>query len=261
MSGTRSHLHKAPAIECRPRPSLLIVAHGECGGTGGDRLVYRLADRVRGWPQFSRVDTCFIRAEPSIKDVTQSLPPGETTVYPLFMSDGYYVKRAIPDYLGSGSRPGAPDRPAVRIMRPIGLSPKLPKLVADLARRAALGAGIDCRKAILLLAAHGSTKSPESRDATLAVASALENANLFGGVEAGFLEEAPFLGDQLADLSGPVVTVGLFIGEGMHGAEDLPRAVRECGRDDLVLAAPLSRSPALIDLICDELAGGPRVSD
>ena len=254
MSGTRSHLHRAQATEDEAGISLLIVAHGECGGVGDDRLVHRVAERVRGWPRFNAVNACFIRGEPSIKAVAQNRPAGATAVYPLFMSDGYYVKHAIPEYLGSASGRDTGDQPAVRIMRPVGLNPKLPLLFAELAKHAAHSAGMNCREASLLLVAHGSGKSPESRKATLAVAAALEKADLFAAIETGFLEEAPFLPDQLATIAGPVIAVGLFIGEGMHGAEDLPQAIRDCGRDDIVLAEPLSRSPALLDLICDELA-------
>lgn len=261
MSGTRSHSNRAPATELRPGRSLLIVAHGECGGIRDDRLVYRLADRVRGWPEFGSIGACFIRGVPSIKDIAQSLPTGPTIVYPLFMSDGYYVKRAIPDSLGSGTGQDASDRRKISIMRPIGLSPKLPQLVSDMATAAAHDAGIQCRATCLLLAAHGSSKTPDSRNATLAVASAIRNSGRFAGVEAGFLEEEPFLKDQLASIPGPLVAVGLFIGEGMHGGEDLPQAVGECGRDDVVLARPLSREPALLDLICDDLAGGTRTLD
>ncbi len=261
MSGTRSLSKTAPATELRSGRSLLIVAHGECGGIRDDRLVYRLADRVRGWSEFESISACFIRGVPSIKDIAQSLPTGPTIVYPLFMSDGYYVKRAIPDSLGSGTGQDASDRRKISILRPIGLSPKLPRLVSDMATEAAQGAGIHCRAARLLLAAHGSSKSPESRNATLAIASAIRNSGLFAGVEAGFLEEEPFLKDQLASIPGPLVTVGLFIGEGMHGAEDLPQAVGECGRTDVVLAKPLSREPALLDLICDDLADGTRTGD
>ena len=260
MSGTRSHSSRAPATELRPGRSLLIVAHGECGGIRDDRLVYRVADRVRGWPEFGSVNACFIRGVPSIRDIAQNLPTGPIIVYPLFMSDGYYVKRAIPDSLESGTGQDASDRRKISIMRPIGLSPKLPELVSVMAADAARGAGIPCPEASLLLAAHGSSKSPESRNATMAVASAIRNSGRFAGVEVGFLEEEPFLKDQLASIPGPLITVGLFIGEGMHGGEDLPQAVGDCGRDDIVLATPLSREPALLDLICDEMAGAPGMS-
>lgn len=250
MSGTRSHFLKAPATDAAQAPPLVIVAHGDRGGERGNRLAYRVAEEAARLPGYRSVHTCFVRGEPTIRSVAEALPTGKATVYPLFMSDGYYVKQAIPQQLVAGGSAAE----QINIMRPVGLSPLLPAIIADLALEAAERAGIDPNGAALLLAAHGSTKSADSRNATLAVARRLAERNPFAAVEIAFLEEAPFLADQLAIIGRPVVAVGLFAGEGLHGAEDLPHAVKACGRADVVLAQPLSRSPALVDLICRELA-------
>ncbi len=252
MSGTRSISHAAPATDGSPGHNLVIVAHGDRGGIGGDRLIRDIASRVSCWPELATVQTCFVRGRPTITSVGESLLAAEATVYPLFMSDGYYVKQAIPEQLRTTEK--SRKHRQIRIMRPIGLSPKLPKIIADLAIEAAIGAGKRPEHATLLLVAHGSQKSPDSRDATRSVSSRLSETGLFGGIETAFLEETPFLGDQLGSVTGPVIAVGLFIGEGLHGAEDLPAAIRESGRGDIVLADPLSRCPAVLDLVCDELS-------
>jgi hypothetical protein len=40
-------------------------------------------------------------------------------------------------------------------------------------------------------------------------------------------------------MSGPIIVVGLFAGEGMHGADDARRLVAELKRDDVRLIGPL----------------------
>ncbi len=168
-------------------------------------------------------------------------------IYPLFMADGYFVNKAIP-------RQFAPheDRD-LTVLTPLGLHPGLPSLVAQLAVDTARAAGVDARLHELLLAAHGSKHEPASRLATDDVAGKLRQLDRFAGVSVSFLEEAPFVADQLAAISRPVIVVGLFAGQGMHGAGDVPEAVRESGREDVILADPLVASPALAELVSEQI--------
>lgn len=246
MSGTRLRFQKAPATEKSATSSLLIVAHGERGGAGNDRLVYEIAEQARLRSDYSGVHGCFISKEPSLKSVIEDLPAGPVTVYPLFMSDGYFVSKAIPRSIGNSHR--------ANVMIPVGLNRQLPRLVADVARQAAQSTGWSASACQLLLAAHGSKHDRASYNATEDVAETIRTMNQFAMVSTSFLEERPFVDQQLADIGGPVLVAGLFIGQGMHGSEDVPRAVRECGRDDVVLLPPMTRWPGLVELICRDLS-------
>ncbi len=255
MSGTRLLSQEAPATEADGLPALLIVAHGERGGLGDDRLVHDLAGSLAKSSRFSTVQGCFISKEPSLKHAFEKLSPGPVTVYPLFMSDGYFVRRAIPRSLGlNASAPDAGLRP-VEILSPVGLNRHLPHLVSDLGLSTIEQTCLDARDCQLLLVAHGSKHDDASRKATLSVAAEMEKTKSFAGVEVGFLEESPFLDEQLARIKGPAIAVGLFVGEGMHGAIDLPGAIGKSGRDDVFQAPPLTRSPGLKDLIMEDLLG------
>lgn len=253
MSGTRLLSRKAPATEAGAGPSLLIVAHGECGGSRENRLPYALAQAVRERGEFAAVSVGFIRGEPTVEQAYGTLPAGPVTIFPLFMSDGYYVRRAIPERLGIDDAGLDESGRQVRVLPPIGLDRAVPGIVAGLARDAISGAELEATDTTLLLVAHGSQKDPASRNATLSVATALAELRQFRSVEIAFLEEDPFVADQLSSVVGPTVAVGLFMGEGMHGAEDLPRAVRATRRGDIFIAPSLSQAPELLGALSRSL--------
>ena len=236
------------ATEAGVKPALLIVAHGERGGLRRDGLSHSLVDRMLETHVYRDVQACFISKEPTLKTVLADLSPGPVLIYPLFMSDGYFVMQAIPQMLE------AEIRHASNGSRGTGRPQSgLPKLVAQHGEAAAQAVGFFARDVQLLLVAHGSKSDPASRNAAQCVASALAMEGRFAGIELAFLEESPFLDDQIGAVAGPVVVVGLFAGEGLHGGVDLPEAVDRAGRKDVILSSPLARSPALMRLIADDL--------
>jgi len=213
-----------------------------------DSLSHSLVARMRETHAYRDVQACFISKEPTLKSVLADLSPGPVLIYPLFMSDGYFVMRAIPQTLQAeaGTR-------QTEVAAPVGLSPGFPKLVARHGEAAAQAVGFFAQDTQLLLVAHGSKSDPASRNAAQCVASALATEGMFAGIDLAFLEESPFLDDQIRVVKGPVVVVGLFAGEGLHGGVDLPEAVERAGRKDVILSSPLARSPALIKLIAEDL--------
>lgn len=252
---TRTGAAAAPAATGRrERPALLVAAHGERGGVAEDRLVRLLVARLRERGEYEEVAAGFIRSAPALEAVAERLKSPRLIVYPLFMSDGYYVRQAIPERLGLAADGRDRRGRAVRIAVPLGLDPALPGLIAEVAGRAAARAGIARRRAHLLIAAHGSTKSTESADAARRVAGRVEETGAFASVTTAFLEEPPFLDAALKAVPGPAILFGLFAGEGMHAAEDLPVALARAGRDDVHLAAPLGQEPGLIAHIVAGLA-------
>jgi hypothetical protein len=50
-------------------------------------------------------------------------------------------------------------------------------------------------------------------------------------------------------VTGPVVVVGLFSGEGLHGARDAPRLIAELGRRDIAYAGVIGGMAGIEDLV------------
>lgn len=71
----------------------------------------------------------------------------------------------------------------------------------------------------------------------------------FGAVRAAFLEEPPALETALAAVPGPVVVVGLFAGEGLHGGADVPQLLGEIDRADVLFAGNVGTFTEIVDIV------------
>lgn len=236
----------------RAREALLIIAHGDRGGMRDNRLAGEVARRMRASGRFSDVGIAFVAGDPAIGDAARRLRGETVRVCPLFMSDGHYVRTAIPEQLGL-TREGPAVGRRYRLMQPAGLNARLPDIVASIAAQTAATAGLAAAATGLLIVAHGSSKDPASRLAAEAVAGAIAAMRRFAGVDAAFLEEPPLLDERLRALPGPLIVAGLFVGEGLHGAEDMAAAVAASQRGDLYPAPPLARAETLVAGICADI--------
>ncbi len=250
MSGTRLLSPTAPVID-RPweRPAgaseVLLAAHGERGGAGDNRALLRLAARLARHCAFASVRAGVLKGEPSVERACAG--KGPLQVYPLFMSDGYYVREALPERLRRTGR-------EFRIHRPFGLEPGLAALTARHGAGTLRAHGEDPRESILLLVAHGSSKSDQSRIAAEWQAARLRRQGQFAEVRTAYLENPPFLPEALASLpAGPCVMVGFFSGEGRHAAEDLPESLAARGRAQTYYAGAITTAPQTADLIAASL--------
>jgi sirohydrochlorin ferrochelatase len=150
------------------------------------------------------------------------------------MTDGWFVRAALMGLIGA-----AP----VCVMRPFGLDPDLPGLVArSLKGTAQVGCNI-------LLAAHGSASGrtgPEksARDCVRRLADAL-----FGSrVEVGFLERSPTLADGMTKTGGDALCLPFLAMDGHHMREDV-RATLAAGGFARQVLPVISRFPAVDAMI------------
>lgn len=227
------------------RTAILLAAHGERQENACNEGVFRLARALAARGLASEVAAGFINGLPNIKDALEALTADRIIVYPLFAASGYFTRDRLVhliEEVDDGSR-------QVRILPPLGLDPGLPELVTALVKRTARERGFQPDRCAAILLAHGSRRNSASREATERIARELERRAVFRQVQTAFLEERPFLDDAVASAAGPAFVVGLFSGEGMHGARDAPRLTNELGRDDVVFSGVIGNAAGVEDLV------------
>jgi sirohydrochlorin ferrochelatase len=216
---------------------LLLAAHGErrtdADNVGMARLARSLADKGVA----AEIGFGFIKGSPSVDDAIGTLLSSDIVVYPLFLSDGYFTRVALPRLVEQAKRRDATR--TISILPPLGLEPALADVIAEEAVAAAHSrANVPVETSIVLLA-HGSRKDQASRVAAERLAVHLRPRQSFRDARIALLEESPSLAEAIEGMSGPIIVVGLFAGEGMHGADDAKRLVAELNRDDIMLIGPV----------------------
>jgi sirohydrochlorin cobaltochelatase len=232
--------------------SLLIVAHGERGGTATNDNVLRLARSLAARGVVDEVGYGFIKGMPAVHSAMAALRGPEVIVYPLLLSDGYFTSVVLPRLLHEAM--SRRQHLSVRILPPMGLDPGLAGLIVARASAVATLRGLDLRQTTLVLLAHGSTRDPASQRATERVACAVSKLARFGSVRRAFLDQPPMLSTVAAAARGPAVIVGLFAGEGRHGVDDVRALMEAHRRTDLHFAGNVASFPEIADLVAASIS-------
>lgn len=204
--------------------AVVLVAHGERGRDFSNAILQGHAKAVGAALPGAAVAGGVLSGLPTLEAALAKVAHAgaqRILVYPFFMAAGYFVGTKIPKRIADAGYAGR-----CRVLTPLGADPGLPALILRKAvAMAETELGVNSSACRLLLAGHGSQVSRASAEATEAVAAELRQSGRFGSVVTGFLEEAPFLGDVLADVATPTVVVGFFNGDGLHAGEDVPEAL------------------------------------
>lgn len=230
---------------------LLIAAHGERSEGATNDGVRRIAQAVSARRLVAEVVVGFINGAPTIGEAFAALAAPRVIVYPLFASSGYFTRDRLVQLLDEANG----ERRDVEVLPPLGLDPGLPDLVLDRATGVAREHGFAPEASTVILLAHGSRRNKASREATERVARAIESRAGFRNVVIALLEERPFLAEAAAPVHGPAVVVGMFSGEGMHGAGDAPRLIAELNRHDVVYAGVIGNVAGIENLVARAVAG------
>lgn len=212
--------------------SVLILAHGQPSDPAPAAAeLSALAQRVGVLlPGFSVASATL--AEPGALARAVSGGSGGL-VYPLFMAGGWFTRAHIPARLAEA---GARDW---QVLEPFGCDPAVHDLCVTLAREA--GA------ATLILAAHGSFKSPVPSDIARHVAGRIAAEAGVARVETGFIDQAPQL-STMVGYGNAAVCLPFFAATGGHVSEDIPQALAAAGFTGRILppVGTDARVPALI---------------
>ena len=216
---------------------LLLAAHGERRTDADNAGVVRLARSLANKGVAAEIGFGFIKGSPSVEEAIGALLSRDIVVYPLFLSDGYFTRVALPRLVEQAKQHEATR--AISILPPLGLEPALAGVIADEAAAAAHSRTNLSAQASIVLLAHGSKTDQASRMAAEQLADWVRQRQCFCDTRIALLEEAPFLAEATEGMSGPIIVVGLFAGEGMHGVDDAKRLVAALKRDDVILIGPV----------------------
>lgn len=146
-------------------------------------------------------------------------------VFPMFMAGGWFTRIHLPKRLRAAGGQGW------RVLEPLGCDPALHDLAAQLVAEAYAGTS----SGPVLLAAHGSFKSPVPSDIAHHVAGVI--ARKTGAqVEAAFIDQDPQL--SAATGYGPdTICLPFFAACGGHVAADIPAALARAGFQGRLLPA------------------------
>jgi len=234
--------------------ALLIAAHGERSPDATNDGVRRIAQAVSAHRLVAEIGVGFINGTPGIGKAFAALTAPRVIVYPLFASSGYFTRDRLVQLLDEANDRGR----HVEVLPPLGLDPGLPDLVLDRATRVARANGFALEASTVILLAHGSRRNSASREATEQVARAIEGRAGFRSVGIALLEERPFMDEAAALVQGPAIVVGMFSGEGMHGAGDAPRLVADLKRHDVVYAGVIGNVAGIEGLVARAVAAAVR---
>jgi sirohydrochlorin cobaltochelatase len=229
---------------------LLLAAHGERREGATNQSVELLAAELRARGIVAEVRVGFVKGVPTIPDAMGAFSSAEVLVYPLFLADGHFTRVRLPELIGA-----SPAREWVRTLPPLGVDPALAGVVAEKAVHACHSAGYEPKGTWLALIAHGSAIHAASRCAADELAARIGASHRFAGLASAFLEEGPPVAETLRSVPGPVVVVGLFAGEGLHGREDIGRFIDASQRSDVISAGNVGTWPEVADLAAAAIAG------
>lgn len=161
-------------------------------------------------------------------------------VYPMFMAGGWFPKTELPRRMAEVGAGGWTH------LAPFGLDPQVQALALTLAAEAVERLALLRQDTEILLAAHGSFRSPAPSEVANAMAAGLKAAG-FARAEAYFIDQEP----RIATAKGfdtHALCLPFFAAEGGHVIDDLPAALTEAGFAGTVLP-PLGLDPRVPALI------------
>ena len=222
----------------------LIVSHGQPSDpdpaeTELAELAGKVAALLPGWDLRSAT-----LAKPGA--LAKAVQGGPGLVYPMFMAGGWFTRVQLPKRMAEAGGAGWQHLP------PFGLDVGVQALCVDIAHEAAAARGLAPAQVAVLLAAHGSSRSPAPSDVANAMAARLTDAG-FGRATAYFIDQEP----RIATAQGfgaASLCLPFFAAKGGHVLEDLPKALTEAGFGGTVLE-PLGLDTRVPGLIAEAIVG------
>lgn len=223
--------------------SAIIVSHGQPSDPDPAEDVLaeftsQIARLLKGW----NVQSATLAKEGALEDAMQRAG-AQPLIYPLFMTDGWFVRSALPARLGPQN---------CAILPPLGVDPSLPKLAASALVDTLDRQNWDAAETALLIASHGSGRSPNSARDTEVFAKALSLEISMKKITTGYVEQAPFFPDVAKEVPEQSICLPFFAAYGGHVREDIADGLSQARFKGPCLD-PLGTLPGIHELIAASL--------
>jgi sirohydrochlorin ferrochelatase len=219
---------------------LLIVSHGQPSDPEPPEVrLHALGGEVErhlpGW----QIETATLAAPGALMRAVARFRGKRFAVYPLFMSDGWFVSSNLPKRLAEAEGADFVTLP------PLGLDEGLPGLVRRVVMDELATRFMKPASSTVILTAHGSPRDPRPRAAAMRQA-ALLNAEV-KEVRIGFVDEVPHIRD-VSQIEGPAISLPLFAATNGHVRIDVAEALEAAGFSGPILP-PIGEHPDIPELI------------
>jgi len=238
--------------------ALVLVGHGSTLTADSGKPVYQHAAELRRRGQFGEVREAFWKQEPRVKDIAEGLTFPRVFFVPIFVSDGYFSERAIPEALGfERTKEGELLRVQQRTLqtliycKAIGSHGSMTEVLLARARqvveKSPFPRAPKPKETTLFICGHGTDQDENSRVAIDRQVQLIGGLDIYAGVHAIFMEEEPRIQTcyETAHTRNMVV-VPFFISDGLHTQEDIPVMLGEPERvvkERLEAGQPTWRNP------------------
>jgi sirohydrochlorin cobaltochelatase len=233
---------------------LVVLGHGTVLNVESAAPVFQHAAELRRRNVFAEVREAFWKQEPQIKKVLAEISAPRVFVAPLFICEGYFSAKIIPQELGFSF----PENLKLKIQnserfycKPVGTHGGMTNVILSRAKEIVERFPFPCsprpRDITLFTAGHGTDKNENSRKAIEQQVELIRAMNIYADVHAIFLEESPRITDcYLIAKTKNIVIVPFFISDGLHTQEDIPILLGEAKRvvgQRLAASQPTWRNP------------------
>nr|WP_152828483.1 cobalamin biosynthesis protein CbiX [Fertoeibacter niger] len=225
-------------------PAALIVTHGQPSDPAPAEaelalLAARVAGHLPGW----QVGSATLAGPGALAAAVAQLGPAGL-VYPLFMACGWFTRTHLPARLAGAGGAGW------HILPPFGCDAGVQALAVTIVQESAAARGLAPADTSVLLAAHGSFRSPAPAQIADAVAARIAAAG-FGRAEAAFIDQSPQIAGAVG-FGAASLCLPFFAAGGAHVSDDIPQALAACGFGGHLLP-PVGRDSRVPGLIARAL--------
>lgn len=226
----------------------LIIAHG--WPSAPDRAeddMARLAGQVaRALPDW-RVGSATLAAPGSLEAALDGL--ANPLIFPFFIAYGWFTRVELPRRLTLAHKPDLHRLPA------FGTLPEARDLALAQVRTALAERGLAPAETSLLIAAHGSGRSPHPAAVALEYRKLIEESLPLKAVRVGFIEQHPEIDLVAEDMPAQSLCLPLFVAHWGHVESDVPAALERAGFTGEMLPA-LGQAQGTAQVIAATIARG-----